>query len=264
MSIHNRVAHCTILILILFFAVGDATCFAQFTDNPHMGSAVKEKVDSVVTIVSFYHIVNADSSIKELLSRDVKIYKKEKLIKSYDRSYLGLAHTGIDSRPVKTVYIYDKEGNLIEQLRYFTTGEPWVKDVYLIHGLMITVYSYYCPDNSLTETDSLKTDVAGKMLQRSTYGKEANLFSKSLFKYDERSNLLTEITYRDDGSLMFERYCKYDRDGNIIEDYNPHGDRQRHTYEYQKYDDRHNWLTQIEYINNQAMRIRDRKIYYRK
>jgi len=250
-------------IFTCLFVVWMVSCFGQFTNDFHTSSNLNGKIDSLVLNNLYQNKISGKPDTTELVSRSTNIYdKKKQLIESYDYSYLQPQHSSIDSRPVKTVYIYDSNGNLTGSRRYFTTGELWVKDTYSKKDSVIVAKEFYCPDNSLTNTDRLKIDISGRITERDTYVRGVGLFTKSYFKYDGAGRLIKEDTYRDDGTLMFRHSCKYNAEGDIIEDNNPFGDRTVHTYKYEKYDQMHNWLKQIECLNGGFYIIHERVITY--
>jgi len=184
------------------------------------------------------------------------------LVESDDRSYMQPQHSRIDSRPAKTVYTYDTNGNLTGSLRHFTTGQPWVKEIFSKKDSVIEMKNFYCPDNTQVNTDTLKVDAHGRITERDSYTKSVGLYTKSYFKYDTAGRLIKEDTYRSDGTLMFRHTCKYNADGDIIEDNSPFGGRETHTFTYEKYDQMHNWTKQIESLNIYFHIIHERVITY--
>jgi len=245
------------------FVMWMINCFGQFPNIYDASSILNGEVNSVVLSTLYVDKNVGKPDTTALVSQSTSIYNKNKqLIESDDRSYLQPEHSRIDSRPVKTVYSYDNNGNLTGSRRYFTTGELWVKDTYSKKGSVIEGREFFCPDNSLTNTDTLTIDTFGRATECDTYVKGVGLFTKSYFKYDDAGRLVTENTYRDDGTVMYKRSCKYNADGDIIEDNNPFGDRDIHTYTYEKFDRMHNWLKQTECLNGQFYIIHERVIIY--
>jgi len=249
-------------LFTFLFILSFVNCFGQFAFNVQPVSTLKGKIDSIVT-TTLYRYNSGLRDTTKLVERLTNIYNKRKqLIESNNCSYIQPQHSGIDARPVKTLYIYDNNGNLIESNRYFTTGELWVKDTFFKNGSMVVAREYFCPNNQLTNTDTLKIDFFGRIKERDTYVRGVGLFTKSYFKYDEKGRLIVEDTFRGDGSLMFKHTCIYNVDGDIVEDNNPFGDREVHTYKYEKYDKMNNWLKQTEYVNHQSRVIQERVIAY--
>jgi len=251
------------------FVMWMVNCFGQFTNDIQAGYILNGETDlngninSVVEKIFFGNKNIGRPDTPGLVRQLTYIYnKKKQLIETDDRSCLQPQHSGIDSRPVKTIYIYDNDGNLTGSRRYFTTGELWVKDTYSKKGSVLEAREYFCPDNSLTNTDTLKIDSSGKIIECDSYIRGVELFTKSYFKYDEAGRLITENTYRDDGTLMYKHTCKYNAEGDIIEDNNPFGDRAIHTFEYENFDQMHNWLKQTEFLNSHFYILHEKVITY--
>jgi hypothetical protein len=237
------------------------TAFGQFIDDTHTQPGLRGRIDSVVVKTWSAEENNQE---RTLVSKDVCIYNKNQhIITSYYYLYLAMPHTGVVKDPVKTAYTYDGEGNLIESMRYFSTGEPWVQTTYLKSADLVVSREYYCPNKILTNTDSLIIDKDERVIERDSYVKGLGLYSKSYFKYD-KNRLIKEDTYSSNGVLMFERQCRYDIDHNIIEDDNINGDREKHIYTYDKFDKKHNWLVRTEYLNARPYWVEERLIYYHK
>jgi len=245
------------------FALWAINCFGQFTNDFHTGTDLKGQIDTVILKTLYVGKIVGRPDTTELVSQSTRIYnKKGQLVESGDRSYMQPQHSAIDSRPVKTVYTYDTNGNLTGSLRHYTTGQPWVRDTYSKKDSIVVANNFFCPDNTHVNTDTIKVDAHGRIIERDTYTKGVGLFTKSYFKYDTAGRLIKENTYRDDGTLMFKHTCKYNADGDIIEDNNPNGDRDIHTFTYEKYDQMHNWTKQIEAVNIYFHIIHERTIVY--
>jgi hypothetical protein len=251
------------LLLICLFTLWLGNCFGQFTKDLYKSNILKGKIDSVVTTISFAH----DSTNHDpfyLIQRIAEIYNNnKKLLESQTSSFQPRPDIGVDKRPVKTIYIYDADGNLAESKRYYTTGELWVKEVYSKNGLTVVAQEYDYPDNKMNHTDKITIDSSGKIIEIDSYNKNMILFSKSYFAYDGSGKLIKEDTHYEDGSLMSDRSNKYNSDGDIVEYTDPFGYRKAvHTYTYEKYDKMHNWLKQTEYIDNEPYMVRERVIVY--
>jgi hypothetical protein len=251
------------MLFTCVFALCIINCFGQFTNDFHNGTDLKGQIDSVVSKTLYVGKIVGRPDTTELVSQSTHIYnKKGQLVESDDRSFMQPEHSAIDSRPAKTFYTYDADGNLTESLRHYTTGQPWVKNTYSKKDSVIEMKNVFCPDNTQVDTDTIKMNANGRITECDTYTKGVGLYIKTYYKYDEAGRLIKEDTYRSDGSLMSKRTCKYNADGDIIEDNNPNGDRADHTFTYQKYDQMHNWIKQIEYVNPYFHIIHERSIVY--
>jgi hypothetical protein len=249
----------TLYALLLILLTHKA--FGQFIDDPHTQPGLRGRIDSVVV-----NTWSPEENNKErtLVSKDVCIYNRNQhIITSYYYLYLPMPDIGVIKEPVKTAYTYDGKGNLIESMRYFSTGEPWVQTTYSKSADLVVSREYHCPDKSLTSTDSLIIDKNDRVIERDSYGEGLGLYSKSYFKYD-KNRLIKKDTYSSNGALMFERQFRYDIDGNVIEDDNINGYREKHIYTYDKFDKKHNWLVRIEYLNARPYWTEERLIYYHK
>ncbi|MFJ1435169.1 hypothetical protein ACILFN_07460, partial [Capnocytophaga canimorsus] len=136
-----------------------------------------------------------------------------------------------------TSYIYNEQGNLIEDNRYNSDG-------------------------SLSRKTACKYDTNGNRIEENWYNSDGSLSWKTAFKYDTNGNLIEANSYNSDGSLSGKTACKYDTNGNLIEanGYNSDGSLYAtdiYTYEYDKYG---NWVKRIMYNNDKPESIDEREI----
>lgn len=139
----------------------------------------------------------------------------------------------------KTIYKYDKKGNIIEEHSINAMGETEIS------------YRYtYVYDDKLNKIEQQKKDSHGNVIwrvtskydQRNNVIEEFDYFADALkrrhvYKYDDKSNMLEWTSYKADGKLDGKNVYEYDGNGRLTEKarYNVEGKLEwRHQY---KYDD---------------------------
>ncbi len=253
------------LLFSCLFAFCLTNCFGQFIGGFSSDSPLKGKIDSITIVSTFIEKHTSKSILSDTISKEEYAYNEHRqLIESYYRFYMPTPHVGINSRPVKTIYLYDKAGDLFQSQRYFTTGKPWVKSTYVKNGFVIEARSYYCPDNSQGGFDTLKVNSKGRIIEDDHYDMGGKLYIKTYLKYNTNGQITKRSVNNADGSPTNNFYWAYNSFGDLTEEYSSFDADEKHTYRYDEYDKMHNWLHKIEYINGSPFKSISRKIYYRK
>jgi antitoxin component YwqK of YwqJK toxin-antitoxin module len=141
----------------------------------------------------------------------------------------------------KWVFTNDNRGNVLETRRYNATDS--ITDIFVYRldkkGNDIEVLRYNGADSLIFKTLRFHNDF-GDVLEETVYDSAGNLLTKTTRQYNDRRILAEENVYR-----------------------SADNSNQKTTYEY-KYDFNDNWVESIEYVNDVAIRIRERQLNYYK
>ncbi|GHV37562.1 hypothetical protein FACS1894178_9310 [Bacteroidia bacterium] len=146
-----------------------------------------------------------------------------------------------DSLIWKRSYVYDNKGNETEICSYNATD--------ILNWKVICAY-----------------DSKSNLIEENVYSASGNLDSKTIYKYDSKGNRIEQCGYKSDDSLESKTTYQYDENGFQVEvcKYNADGKLdKRFAYKY-KYDTKGNWIEKIDYKDDVAVRIYERKIEYYK
>jgi hypothetical protein len=132
-----------------------------------------------------------------LIRKQVHNSKKDKIIYNYEykykSSYFVDEDTELDASGkvrLKSKYLYDKKGNLIEKDRYKQGGRR------ISHILF-------------------KYDNNGNKENEEWYNKKGSIYEEKKFFYDSLENMIEEIHYNDDGSIGTHFTYSYDEKKNL-------------------------------------------------
>ncbi len=152
---------------------------------------------------------------------------------------ISLSYNSSNRLMDKYTYEYDDDGNQIEEIMYGSDGSLW--------------YKYVNEYNS-----------KGNQTKLIRYNKNKDIVLKVVYKYDRQGNQNKITRYRPDGSIGLKFENKFDDNGNLIEQlkFNNKGvSLSEKTYKYE-FDSYNNWTKQIEFLNDNAIRIIERDIEY--
>ena len=147
----------------------------------------------------------------------------------------------LDSLIFKKKYIYDIEGNNIEQNFYNSKGELDGKSKIKYHN------------NEIVEIKN--------------YNEDGTCWNKDI--YDENGNVIVVDLIDDSGKIFLKKESEYNEKNLIVELKNIHNNgtkiiEYKTEYKYTKFDSNDNWIERIEYDNGKPIYIVERKIEYYK
>lgn len=160
-------------------------------------------------------------------------------------------------------YKYDEFGNVIESVKKSPKDSMIWRRVYQydVNGNNIELSCF----DSNNKLESKKNNKYSKysIIESETRNAENSIIEHSKFKYDSDDNLIEESVYETDLIKNTTKY-QYDNNGNKlkISIYKSDGSLDKtKTYQY-KYDLKNNWIERIEFIDNVAVKIKERQIEY--
>ena len=231
-----------------------------------IGQVSKEQIVSCVLIT--YNSVgkwtecrsfNPDGSSKwaEFAVYDNKVNIRER----YDYTYSDLDSTL--SR--KFTYRLDKKGDVIESLRFSATDSLISKYVYEHDRKKMTSKRLiFNSQDSLTSIMISEYDKMDNLLKASNFDANDNLIDRIANTYDDKGNRTEKFDYNSKNELTNRTVYFYNENDfcSEIHYYNAHNSLERKmSYEY-KYDSGGNWIEKIDYENDKAIKMTEKKIEY--
>jgi len=178
-----------------------------------------------------------------------KIVKEEKV-----KSYNSL-----------TALYFDKEGNIIEKIYYGQGSSIKLKTVYIYDEAGKLIESEGGYKSGRTEKSIYKTDEKGNVIEENIF-LDSSLVSISYKTYDECGNMIKEKTLKADGTQESHIVYTYDKKRNIIEYkfLTTDGRNVSSTYRYEyKFDSKENWVWRLKYDSyGEPYLITEREIEY--
>ncbi len=158
-------------------------------------------------------------------------------------------------------YLFDNNGNKIEESLYFDDGSLRYKVIYKYdnNGNKIEENLYFDDGNLDTKLINLY-DNKGNMIEANVYTPYGSLEDKYTFKYDEMRNRIEEKQYCSDDRLRIKRTYKYDNKGNMIEEKWQDFDSFKTKKYVYKYDNKGNIIEKYRYASDGSL---DRKSSYK-
>ena len=183
--------------------------------------------------------MNMKGNVKSITERRFNAEEKEgeivkgKKVKSYN---------------ALTALYFDEEGNIIEKIHYGQGSSIKLKTAYIYDeaGKLIESDGEY--ENGRTEKSTYKTDEKGNIIEENSF-LDSSLVSISYKTYDEYGNMIKEKTLKADGTQESHIVYTYDKKRNIIEQIflTIDGRNVSSTYRYEyKFDNEENWVWQLE------------------
>ena len=227
----------------------------------------------------FYKYDERNNKIEELLYDSSNILE-EKYIHKYDNNN-QLISSDVTKRDTNRnesyTWIYDSKGNIIRENYYYGIDlEDNVGlnlDKYIIHKyndqdkaveiLTIEPKTYYRDETYLRTTYEYKND--GKIIEEISYLKDGSSDGKNISIYNNDKKEIDRKVYDVNGRLIKHLTFKYDENGKKIEEsVNKPTENKSYTFkfEYKDIDHKGNWLTYLEYYNNEPYKKTVRKITY--
>ncbi len=145
--------------------------------------------------------------------------KKIKSLKRYNQNYRNFNFSDLTSHAdeefVDMEVLFDDDGNIIEEIKYDSTGEIEEKNSYTFNsnGKLLTHTLLYALDDA-TEKRVLTRNEKGLLISEiKYYGDDTG--EKTEYEYDEKDNVTAIIRYDEEGLLISREEIKYDEKGNI-------------------------------------------------
>jgi hypothetical protein len=166
----------------------------------------------------------------------------------------------------KETMSYDSKGNITEIMDFKGNGSFNVRKLYLYDdkGNVIEEREYATENATKYKKTTNKYDAEGNMVQMEKTNEAGKLTMQC--KMDRYGNHTLDVTYRPDGKIMekITQDYKYDDKGNITEQKRYYADgtlevKKTNVYSYDKMG---NWFINISYMNDQPVRITERKVEY--
>ena len=217
---------------------------------------------------NYFATYNQDGNLTEIINYDNTntVIDRWKFLYSSDGKALGGNYYLNDNTlSDSTYYVYNKKGYVTEYYHYFADGK-----------LKNKIYSFYDRKGNITEEKLIDAD---NMLYRTTkcYYKHKNLIKDSSFDaagnllytssyiYNNKDCLIKQTIFNGDGKINSQGTYSYNENGDIEESYSeiPGQKPVKYYYTY-KYDSCNNWIQKITFINNSAVFLTVRQIYYYK
>lgn len=121
----------------------------------------------------------------------------------------------------KQIANFNDNGKLVEKIRFNLDGETLVRNLYLYdeNGNRIEDKQYFNTDKDPSIKTEYKYDALGNKIEEYMYNPEDNLIAKWFSKYDDQNSLVEENYYYADGSLSAQEiyFYEFDKKGNWIQ-----------------------------------------------
>jgi len=113
---------------------------------------------------------------------------------------------------------FDEKGNRLEstQNKSYSLSIVRTKYIYNNKGYLIESIGYLS-DNSLGYKQTLKYDSSGNPIEEKYQGTHPDIKRTRIFKYDDAGNKIEEFTDTIGGCIWYKMAYKYDANGNMIE-----------------------------------------------
>ena len=200
--------------------------------------------------------MNLKGNVKNITERRFNPEEKEdKIVKGEKvKSYNAL----------KALY-FDEEGNIIEEIYYGQGSSIKLKTAYIYDeaGKLIESEDEY--ESGTTGKSIYKTDEKGNIIEEKAF-LDSSLFSILYKTYDEYGNMIKEKTLKADSTQRSHIVYTYDKKRNIIEQIFLTTDGRnvsfKWRYEY-KFDNKKNWVWRLKYDSyDEPYLITEREIEY--
>ena len=137
--------------------------------------------------------------------------KKIKSLKRYNQNYRNFNFSDLTSHAdeefVDMEVLFDDDGNIIEEIKYDSTGEIEEKNSYTFNsnGKLLTHTLLYALDDA-TEKRVLTRNEKGLLISEiKYYGDDTG--EKTEYEYDEKDNVTAIIRYDEEGLLISREYA---------------------------------------------------------
>ncbi len=121
--------------------------------------------------------------------------------------------------PGENITKYDEKGNMLEEVRYGSSGKIRSKSTYIYKynekGNKVEEVRYGSNDDTKSK-GTYKYDDKGNKVEEAVYTASGKLDSKRTYKYDENENLVETLTYDASGKVTLKNSTKYDKKGNKV------------------------------------------------
>jgi len=168
---------------------------------------------------------------------------------------------------VKDIYVYDKEGKIIEVRSIDNEDKTLFRYTYKYDdkGNEIDRVSYG-KNNEVIQRTTHSFDSKNNLTERSEYDTYGELIQKNIYKYNEKGQKIEQQGLNSNGSLAFLIKFIYNATGELIESltYNTKGELTSKLIQQYKMDNYNNWTKLTQYTDGKATFITERIIeYYR-
>lgn len=160
------------------------------------------------------------------------------------------------------IYLYDSDGKMIESKSYDFSKNLLSKSFFEYnHNGNVASINWYNKYNLINKTIFKYDNKKNKIATNSFY---PDGILQSVNKYNIEGKILENHAYHQDSAALFKYFYKYNFQGDLVEIKYYKADAKLdylETYEYE-YDKEHNWIRKVEYKNNIAKVLFERKIEY--
>ena len=165
----------------------------------------------------------------------------------------------------KSIFKYDENENLIEEIHYNSLGQVKSKWIYLYNEIGNKIEGKaYDSENHLVSKRTYLSDENENIIEESTFNSKGILEEKSTYQYDDKRNKTEETRYNSNGNQLEKSSYQYnDNRLKIEENHNSSNENIRLKWTYE-YDVKGNWIKKISFKNGILEEIIERRYQYYK